>query len=164
MQDLSTKKSTAEKQKKDAEDQMVEAQSKVAAAMALIKAVEVQRDELLQEGQALKKRHAQRLEELEKTASLLQDERNGGHCSLDDSDATKRKIMKELECICCYDNLTGHILQCEEGHLICKDCIKKVTECPVCRAKYQQKRIRNRFAESLVTNMKIDSVNGDLAN
>ena len=39
------------------------------------------------------------------------------------------------------------ILMCPEQHLICSICKPKVSECPVCREKYEDVVRRHRYAE-----------------
>jgi len=142
---LSVEKKAAEEQRKTAEKQVAEARKKAAVAQAVMDAVSIARNELLEEGQRLHDRHLERLRELDKTAKLLQDEGNTAQRSRDKPEETKRNMMTELECICCFEHMTGHIFQCEEGHLICEKCFEKVTQCPTCREPFPQRPIRCRL-------------------
>ena len=46
------------------------------------------------------------------------------------------EIQDELECVVCLDTPgLDPIYQCEQGHLLCKSCHGKLTDCPICKAK-----------------------------
>ena len=43
-------------------------------------------------------------------------------------------IMDLLECPVCIDTIQSvPVYQCTNGHVICKDCIEKLNNCPICR-------------------------------
>ena len=59
---------------------------------------------------------------------------------------------RNFECIICYESLLSPIYQCHDGHLLCKDCIPKVTKCPVCQDEFSKnRRIRNRALEEMAS-------------
>ena len=54
-----------------------------------------------------------------------------------------------LSCPVCLDPFTGKIFQCQNGHVLCPDCIDNVRGiCPSCRG-HINKTIRNLIAEQL---------------
>ena len=43
-------------------------------------------------------------------------------------------IRDLLECPVCMETIKSvPVYQCNNGHVICKDCIKKLNNCPICR-------------------------------
>jgi len=62
-----------------------------------------------------------------------------------------KTIIKEkersLECPVCFETAKIPIYMCSESHLICFTCKLKMNDCPVCRKKYPEELIRNRYAE-----------------
>jgi len=54
---------------------------------------------------------------------------------------------RSLECPVCYETAKIPIYMCSESHLICFTCKLKMNDCPVCRKKYPEELIRNRYAE-----------------
>ena len=43
-------------------------------------------------------------------------------------------IRDLLECPVCLETIkSAPVYQCNNGHVICKDCIKKLNNCPICR-------------------------------
>ena len=81
----------------------------------------------------------------------------------DDTDAESIIELKEnssefekyvedfLECPVCLELIkTTPILQCAEGHVICKDCIPKLYHCPICRN--YSKLSRNLMIEQIIEN------------
>ena len=70
------------------------------------------------------------------------------------------EIMKELnnECPICYEEMKPpiKIFQCSEGHLLCDNCFKKVSEstkaCPFCKRDVVSNPIRNRALEEIIEN------------
>lgn len=60
-----------------------------------------------------------------------------------------KDIAKSLECPICLElPRTGHISQCDNGHMLCKACRPKVNVCPICNL--QLRNVRNLFAETVV--------------
>ena len=56
-----------------------------------------------------------------------------------------------LECPVCLELIkTTPILQCAEGHVVCKDCIPKLYRCPICRN--YSKLSRNLIIEQIIEN------------
>lgn len=54
-----------------------------------------------------------------------------------------------LECPVCMDTIKSvPIYQCSNGHLICKDCIEKLNNCPICRN--DSPLVRNLKLENIV--------------
>lgn len=49
-------------------------------------------------------------------------------------------ILSILECPVCFEYIIPPIYQCHNQHLICFNCQKKQTHCPVCRVKLQNER------------------------
>ena len=46
------------------------------------------------------------------------------------------EAILKLDCPVCLENIESkHIFQCNNGHLICKNCIPKLERCPICRNK-----------------------------
>lgn len=43
-------------------------------------------------------------------------------------------LSVSLDCPVCMEPVAPPIFQCNEGHIICEDCKKRVTTCPECRA------------------------------
>ena len=44
------------------------------------------------------------------------------------------ELQKELECpVCLSLPREAPIYQCENGHMVCKNCLPKLKECPVCK-------------------------------
>ena len=62
-------------------------------------------------------------------------------------------IRDLLECPICLDTIKlMPIYQCTNGHLICKDCIKKLNNCPICRN--DSPLARNLQLENIVQRLK----------
>lgn len=49
-------------------------------------------------------------------------------------------ILSILECPVCFEYIIPPIYQCHNQHLLCLNCQKKQTHCPVCRVKLQNDR------------------------
>ena len=72
----------------------------------------------------------------------------------------KRKVEETLQCVVClHIPKEGHIIQCQNGHLLCEECTNNNMSkaCPSCRAPLDQlagnKRIRSLMAEQLIESM-----------
>ena len=51
------------------------------------------------------------------------------------------EAILKLDCPVCLEKIESkHIFQCNNGHLICKNCIPKLERCPICRNKSQPSR------------------------
>ena len=65
----------------------------------------------------------------------------------------------ELECPCCLDIPEGKVVQCSNGHSICKACCKKlaVKECPSCRVRFTKARppARCMIVENLISHFEL---------
>lgn len=62
---------------------------------------------------------------------------------------TTADLVPLFECPVCYGYMLPPILQCHNGHLICRDCRPKLSRCPICRCGLAS--IRNLFMEKLAT-------------
>lgn len=60
---------------------------------------------------------------------------------------TPDSVDSLFECPVCSDTVLPPILQCRNGHLLCSNCRKNVTSCPVCRSPLGD--IRNLSLEKL---------------
>lgn len=59
------------------------------------------------------------------------------------------KFAKSLECPICFElPRKGPIPQCDNGHLLCSSCRKKITLCPVCKS--QLRGVRSLLAEEVL--------------
>ncbi|KAF7492302.1 hypothetical protein SSS_10102 [Sarcoptes scabiei] len=47
--------------------------------------------------------------------------------------ASNSEIASLYECPVCFEYILPPILQCQNGHLVCQPCRKKLTYCPTCR-------------------------------
>lgn len=52
-------------------------------------------------------------------------------------------IKSLFECPICFDYAMPPIYQCQNGHLVCKGCSTKITNCPTCRVPISDPSIRN---------------------
>ena len=73
---------------------------------------------------------------------------------VENADKMIAKIAKVFNCPVCLTLPACDIYQCNEGHLICKDCYTKLnskspTSCPTCRTTMPRVPIRNRAAEQV---------------
>ena len=75
----------------------------------------------------------------------------------------KRKVQETFQCVVCLRiPKEGHIIQCQNGHLLCEGCTdnNKGRPCPNCRAPLDRlagnKRIRALAAEQLIEFMNLD--------
>ena len=63
-------------------------------------------------------------------------------------DISLEDLRRALECPVCLETpKAGPLYQCENGHILCSECIEKVQQCPQCRAKLPTTKIRCLFAE-----------------
>jgi hypothetical protein len=73
----------------------------------------------------------------------------------------KRKRLDDLpislDCPVCLEPVTPPIFQCEEGHIICEHCKKRVIRCPECRALLG--KCRARLLEKIVEPLLVDCPN-----
>ena len=57
-------------------------------------------------------------------------------------------LRRSLECPVCLETPNaGPLYQCENGHIVCSECIGRVRKCPQCRTELPVTRIRCLFAE-----------------
>ena len=66
------------------------------------------------------------------------------------SSSSEKQHKKRFDCPVCYESLVSPVYQCHEGHLLCGGCIRKVSQCPLCRQKLPVKSIRNRVVEEII--------------
>lgn len=59
------------------------------------------------------------------------------------------KMFQELECPICLNTCSPPIQTCENGHIICKECRKRISVCPSCRKGFNG--TRNFFAENFIS-------------
>ena len=51
------------------------------------------------------------------------------------------EAILKLDCPVCLEKIESkHIFQCNNGHVICKNCIPKLEQCPICRNKSKPSR------------------------
>ena len=63
----------------------------------------------------------------------------------------KKYVKDLLQCPVCIDSIkTTPIHQCANGHVICKDCIPKLNNCPICRN--DSTLSRNLMIEQIIEN------------
>ena len=63
----------------------------------------------------------------------------------------KKYVKDLLHCPVCIDSIkTTPIHQCANGHVICKDCIPKLNNCPICRN--DSTLSRNLMIEQIIEN------------
>lgn len=73
--------------------------------------------------------------------------------------------QEDLKCVVCMDFPSGHIYQCQNGHLLCTDCHHRVVEspkcvCPSCRVKLSRDSpSRNIFAETVLSTVVVPCTN-----
>ena len=62
-------------------------------------------------------------------------------CTEDDTLVNMHKLGKILECPVCLEVPTSTpIYRCDNGHILCKECKKKLSSCPECRIRLGNKR------------------------
>ncbi|CAE8583946.1 unnamed protein product [Polarella glacialis] len=85
-----------------------------------------------------------------------------GHNGAQSSDKKGRFEMPSsaFDCPICFEPMTGHIFQCNEGHPICGECLRKTKarhgNCPSCRGTFPTKDMRNRGMEQLTEHVSFD--------
>ncbi len=61
-------------------------------------------------------------------------------------------LTATLECPVCLEvPRVGPISQCDNGHLLCKDCRQKMSDCPVCTSKL---RINRSLVRGFIKNVR----------
>ena len=62
------------------------------------------------------------------------------------------EVLSQYECPVCLDYITPPILQCFNGHVLCGECLGKLSpkRCPTCRAGMPIKEIRNYPLERMI--------------
>lgn len=67
-----------------------------------------------------------------------------------DNAKTVETVLNYSQCPVCFETLVPQIYQCENGHIVCKDCIEKMVKCGECRVPLNQgSRIRNIALENI---------------
>ena len=62
---------------------------------------------------------------------------------------TSIDVREILECPVCFETILSlPVYQCKNGHVICKQCIPKLKNCPICRD--DSKPVRNLKIEEIV--------------
>ncbi len=64
-----------------------------------------------------------------------------------------RVQTRHLKCVVCMDYPRKEVHQCHEGHIVCNECIAKITQCPFCRVRYTENKIRVRAVETDLDDM-----------
>ena len=72
-----------------------------------------------------------------------------------DSEGVKKYFKDLLECPVCFQIIDSvPIHQCQNGHVVCKDCHPKMETCPICR---DDKPIRNLKLEEIVEGLQLSN-------
>jgi len=159
MTDLDKQRSEQLTLKEACEKEVESAKRKLAEVDNTLHAISVQKNELVADFDQLSEKHSSELVEMEKTMRLLQKEegaKGGATSDSVDPEMLEHLLRDELECFCCFNFMTGRVIQCSAGHVICYDCRRKLDECPVCREKYAAGTIRNLLAEKLASCIKFE--------
>ncbi|CAL8133601.1 unnamed protein product [Orchesella dallaii] len=64
-----------------------------------------------------------------------------------------------MECPICFEILTAPIYQCQNGHIICNNCINRIQFCGECRIPLGDSRIRNVALEYISQSMEVPCPN-----
>ncbi|CAL8133607.1 unnamed protein product [Orchesella dallaii] len=64
-----------------------------------------------------------------------------------------------LECPVCYETLVSPIYQCQNGHIICNNCIERLAQCGECRVPLAGARIRNVALENICKSVDVKCPN-----
>ena len=77
------------------------------------------------------------------------DHSNKPALALTESDV--QKLLSQFECPVCLDHISPPILQCLNGHILCKDCSERMSPktCPTCREYMPTKDNRNHQMERM---------------
>ena len=64
----------------------------------------------------------------------------------------KRRLQEILQCVVCLQVSPDKIIQCQNGHLLCKRCSKNdnIKQCPTCRGPLLDKKVRNLAVEQFI--------------
>lgn len=66
--------------------------------------------------------------------------------------ASNAELASYFECPVCFEYILPPILQCQNGHLVCKSCRQRLTICPTCRVQITA-NIRNLQMEKVATSI-----------
>lgn len=64
-------------------------------------------------------------------------------------------VSSLIECPICFDHILPPILQCRNGHVVCRDCRQKFENCSVCRVHFSTQDIRNLALEKMAANVSL---------
>lgn len=64
-----------------------------------------------------------------------------------------------LECPVCYETLVSPIYQCQNGHIVCNQCIERLVQCGECRVSLAGSRIRNVALENICKSVDVKCPN-----
>jgi hypothetical protein len=48
------------------------------------------------------------------------------------------ELLSTFECPICMDHMFPPFLQCNNGHMLCNDCLRKIKDCPICRGRKRE--------------------------
>lgn len=89
-----------------------------------------------------------------KVPGLSKNDSESKNASSSKEQAANEHLLSLFECPICYDNILPPILQCQNGHLVCKSCRTMINTCPTCRVPFGTNNIRNLSLEKLATTVK----------
>lgn len=64
-------------------------------------------------------------------------------------------MMEMAQCPCCSEYYMGNVMQCKNGHTLCEECRKKLSECPTCKSRYGSEMNRNITYEMTLSKLNI---------
>lgn len=64
--------------------------------------------------------------------------------------SSNAELASYFECPVCFEYILPPILQCQNGHLVCKSCRQRLTICPTCRVQITS-NIRNLQMEKVAS-------------